>query len=208
MLCLGGFLANLWVPLGDALDASFPGRQVVSRHARGESTWDIAVAPEALDNADVRSALGVLSPAYAELVRDFGGQLVITRVDALSQVRTSSQRELTYTAGVYFAKGRVAYIAHDSGDPGWTALHELAHMLDHALGELSGRVDFVDVYEQLRTDERLNPYARTNSQECFAELFTRYYFSDRRRGHLADRFPLASRYMASLEQRVISKTYK
>lgn len=209
--CLAGFVAGLWVPLRDALDEAFPTRRWVAEHAGegGLGAWPLS-DPSAQDgqvsDAEIAAALAVLSPAYPRLVKAFGGQLQLTTLAVLSAVQTSVPRELSHVVGVYIPSARRVLLARDGGNRGWTALHEVAHMLDHALGDLSARPAFADVYSHLRGDERLDNYARSHPRECFAELFARYYFSDRRRRHVAERFPAALKYMQELEARIVHCT--
>ncbi len=202
-ICLAAFALMLWTPLLDALDSEWPIRDAVAEHG-GDTQWNIERADGVQRSAAVAASLAVLSPAYRRFVESVGGKLILTTKAALAAAQTRAPNALVHTAGLYLPDAKTALIAHDTEDPGWTALHELGHLIDHQSDRLSTSDGFLRIYERLSEDPRLDEYARSSSGELFAELFSRYYFSDRRRAHLQQRFPEAAEYMRSLEARILA----
>ncbi len=197
--CCGAFIVGVWGPLADGLDRHFPSRAVVGKHS-SPGNWKIELEGASDDNPAVREALLGVPTAFAESIARFGGRIVFTHSDRLAGIRNLDQHDLARAAGVYHPASRAAYISTDGEAAGHTGLHEVGHMLDHALGDLSTRAPFLALYEHITAYGLLSPYARKNPRECFADIFERYYFSDRRRARLAAELPEAIDYMEALER--------
>ena len=200
VLCCGAFIVGIWEPLADGLDRRFPSRAVVGKWGSKAASWRIELDQGGDESAAVRAALRSVPEALAERVRDFGGRIIFTRSERLEHIRNLDEHDLLRAAGVYLPASRTAYISTDSEAAGQTGLHEVGHMLDHALGDLSSKRPFLKIYELVTANRLLSVYARSNPRECFADIFQRYYFSDRRRDNLAAQLPEAIEYMRALER--------
>lgn len=198
-LCLGGFVYALAGPVLDGLDRRYPDRERVAALSDPAVQLEVNLAEEDVDSAAARSALQVLPAPLVRLLREFGGRVVFTDLAALEAMHPDDTN-ITHTAGLYVREQRIAYIAHDTGEPGLTALHEIGHMIDHALFDLSSSEAFLRIYEDARQNESLGAGWRDDTREFFADFFARYYFSDARRNWLASRFPEARQYFANLEE--------
>lgn len=199
-LLSAAFLAGFWRPLADGFDRIYPTRSDVARLADPGVQLDVSVHPEASDDDEIRSALGVLPGTYVRRARDAGGRFVIVQHQALSGIAVAGkQTELHEVVGLYVPSERVAYVAGNTDAVGETALHEFGHMLDHLLGEPSSK-GFTPVYESARRDRKIAAKFRDSPSEFFAEFFAAYYFSDRSRAWLERRFPEAHAYFARLER--------
>jgi hypothetical protein len=197
-LCLVAFVGGFWRPLADGFDRKFPSRDGVSKLADASLAVEVSVDSGASDSEAVRSALRVLPASLVRTVRDFGGRVVIVKRGTLASIAVPGMQELHQVVGLYVPKTRVAYVASDSEAPGETALHEIGHLLDHALGSLTSKT-FLPVYQAARKDKRIAAKYRDDPKEFFAEFFATYYFSDRSREWLSRRATDASRYLAELE---------
>lgn len=193
-----GFLVGFWSPLMDGVDRRLPRRERVLELADPSQTMPVEVDPSARDSSDVREALQALPGPMVTFLRGFGGRVVIVKRAAL--INFDTEGELRDVVGVYVPAQRTAYVAFDAGGPGETALHEVGHMLDHALGELATQPAFTRIYESARLDTKVTARFRDLPKEFFAEFFATYYFSDRARGWVERRFPDAAAYLAELER--------
>lgn len=198
--CCGAFVVGISEPLADSLDRMVPTRELVAKHGSSAEHWSIEVDGSGNDSAAVREALLSVPKAFTRRIAEFDGRIIFIHSGALADIRNLDEHDLLRAAGVYHPASRTAYVSTDGEGAGGTGLHEIGHMLDHALGDLSSQPEFLEIYELVLGNGLLQPYARSNPRECFADIFERYYFSDRRRQGLASQLPEGLEYMKNLEQ--------
>ena len=203
VICLSIFVIGLWEPLWDGIDSHFPTRHEV-RNGAQPTTWDVRSTVGPGQSRAVREALGVLPPAYQRLVQQHEGKLLVTNRAALARLSPLASNHLTYTAGLYVPATKQVYVAYDSSNSGRTALHEMGHLVDHALSYPSRKPQFQAIFAAVEADNRLGSYPRSHPQELFAELFAKYYFSDRQRAHVTAWFPQAASYFRVLEGKIVT----
>lgn len=183
----------------DALDLDFPVRDDVRASADPGLTIEVAVRPEAEPVEEVTDALSVLPPSYVELVRERRARVELTNLEELKKVGLEPDTPISVIAGIFSPRDVLLLIAHDAAHPGLTALHEMGHFVDHALGDCSFSEGF-DALWQKADDGRIPRYYLGSTRELFAYYFSSYYFSDRRRERLAEDHPEAASFFAELER--------
>jgi len=185
----------------DGVDAEHPWRSEVARHAAPTD-----LRPELTGNAPpaaasrIEDALAVLPAGLVRLGRERDAAVEMLTAAELNR-RYPSHSELSENAGIYDPEKHVAYVATDGSHNGHTALHEYGHLVDDALGRPSSGSAFAPIYDEAVAQKRLRRYYVSSPAETFAELFARYYYSDRTRARLRREHPLAYEYFADLEAR-------
>ena len=147
---------------------------------------------------EVTDALSVLPSGYVDLVRERGARIEITTIDELKKVGLEPDTPLSVIAGVFVPSDVLMLVAHDAEHPGLTALHEMGHFVDHALGDCSFSEGF-DALWRKADDGRIPRYFLGSTRELFAYYFSSYYFSDRRRTRLAEDHPEAASFFTEME---------
>jgi len=198
-LGLLGFYAVLLGPQTlDAIDLDFPRRDDVRALADPGHTLTATLGPEGVPVTDVDDALSVLPKGLVDLAERRGAQIQITSVERLKTVGLEPDTPISVIAGVFSPKDELLLIAHDAEHPGLTALHEMGHFVDHALGDCSSSKRFDELWQ--RADDGRTPrYYLKSTRELFAYYFSSYYFSDRRRARLAEEHPGADTFFEEME---------
>lgn len=182
----------------DAFDLDFPRRDEVRAAADATASVEVAVRPEAEPVEEVTDALSVLPAGYVALLRERRARIELTSIDELKKVGLEPDTPISVIAGLFVPGDVLVLIAHDAAHPGLTALHEVGHFVDHALGDCSFSKRF-DALWQKADDGRIPRYYLGSTRELFAYYFSSYYFSDRRRARLAEDHPEAASFFEEME---------
>lgn len=183
----------------DAVDKEFPSRDTVCA-APSELSLRYELRAAELDD-DIVDALRCVPAAHQELANRFGAKLVIVD-DALEKVFPQIEVDpVSELAGVYDPDTRTLYVNQRKRYPGKTTLHELGHLLDHALGDPSEREPYISIHSAARERGDLALRLAASPREHFAESFARYYFSDRTRRRLQEQDARTWEYFRDLKAR-------
>ncbi len=190
---------TLGPPLLDALDAQYPWRSTVAlRAAPPEQRIELSGEAPSSARARIETALAVLPRGFVRVAEAHRATIVPLTTQELNR-RYPSHDELSQHAGLYDPDERVLYVAFDSDRAGRTALHEYGHLIDDALDHPSSSSAFGEIAAEARAQPRFRRYYVSQPAETFAELFARYYYSDRTRNRLRRDHPRGFAYFEALE---------
>ena len=183
----------------DAIDKEFPNRGGICTEP-SELVIRYELRAAEIDD-DIADALRCVPASHQELANRFGAKLVIDDEPlekAFPQIEVDPVSEL---AGVYDPKTRTLYVNQRKRYPGKTTLHELGHLVDHALGDPSEREPYTSIHAAARARGDLALRLAASPREHFAESFARYYFSDRTRRRLQEQDARTWEYFRDLKAR-------
>jgi hypothetical protein len=78
------------------------------------------------------------------------------------------------------------------------ALHEYGHFVDAAFDDCAEEPAFDAIYRAALDEGELGRHIAGSPRETFAYMFEQYFFSDRRRARLEERYPEGHAFMEQL----------
>jgi hypothetical protein len=197
---LAGLFAFYALLLGeqtlDAIDEELPRRDRVC-----VGTGEAAIDHHGELDGRIAEALGCLPPGYLGQARELGARLVLSEESLAQSFPGIELDPVSELGGVYDPETRTLYVDRTKRTADKTALHELGHFLDHALGYASEAEPFAGIHAAAVERGELGRHLASSPRELFAESFARYHFSDRARAKLFDKDPRAAAYFRALDER-------
>jgi hypothetical protein len=132
------------------------------------------IGPSASAMREVAGAMTKLPPRYLRPWRAAGGQ-----VDIIPGWNAAKHPKfLGNPAAAGYTRHTFSAVAADDPDLRRTVLHELGHAVDHALGDPSGKIAWLKIWQRDREAGRVPPFANQHRManeyfaECFANLWS------------------------------------